>query len=46
MDVETVPEIYSQQRQGNIFHKAFECLQYRHLKAQKASMMHTEEKIA
>ena len=35
MDVKIILKIHSQQKQANIFHQVFQCLQYDHLKAQK-----------
>ena len=37
--------IHLQQKQANMFHQVFPCLQYHHLKAQKVSMTYIEVKI-
>ena len=38
-------KIHQKQKQVNIFHQVFQCLQYCHLKTQKISMTYTEVKI-
>ena len=46
MIVQIILKMHSQQKYANIFHQVFQCLQYRHLKPYKISMMYTEVKIA
>ena len=45
MDVKIILKIYLQQKQVNISHQVFQCVQYHDLKAQKISMMYTDVKI-
>ena len=45
MDIKMVLKNYLQQKEGNVFHQVFQCLQYLHLKAYKISLIYAEVKI-
>ena len=46
IDVKIILKIHLQQKQVNIFHQVFQCLQDHHLKAYKISMLHINIKIS
>ena len=46
MDLKIIQRNHIQQMSVNIFHQAFQCLQYCHLKTKKISLIYTEGKIA
>ena len=45
MDIKIILKIHLQQKEANILHQVFQCLQYLGLEAYKISMMYTEVNI-
>ena len=45
MAVKIILKIHIQQKQVNLCHQVFQCLQYLHLEAKKISIMYTEINI-